>query len=128
MRIVTSFHRFLRREDRRFERREKEKLLETFNGIASGLGKWSNISGDHFVFFGRRGRIKRIVWNDDVLHATYIVANRKSNKLFQNIEKGKRETMGEKPFPPSIPFLPRTRALQMPKFPETPQTDFAAPS
>lgn len=77
-----------------------------FNGIASGLGKWSNISGDLFFFLWEKREDKRVVWNDDVLHATYILANRKSNKLFQNIEKGKRETMGEKPFPPSLPFLP----------------------
>lgn len=39
-----------------------------FYGISSGLGEWSNISGD--LFLGKKRENNRIVWNDDVLHAT----------------------------------------------------------
>lgn len=42
-----------------------------------------------FFFHWENREDKRVVWNDDVLHATYILVNRKSNKLFQNVEKGK---------------------------------------
>lgn len=38
-----------------------------FYGIASGLGEWSNISGD---LLRKKRENDRVVWNDDVLHAT----------------------------------------------------------